>query len=310
MFRNGCDCLNDIKKELSMFLPCKIISTLNRVLNIDDWDNLIEIRIFRDGMILLEFYCGRFYITSDYKLCNKGEPILIDGNILDDLLKILTNCSQYAYVENINSGYFTVYGGHRIGIVGSSVLSNDGNIIIKSVNAVNIRISKDISRKFPFENAYEWGTTAVISPPKCGKTTFLRMIAKNISDNQSLVSICIVDERREVCSCHNGKSFYNLGNNISVVEGINKRQALRLLVRNMAPDIIICDEVTEADEVDAIRETILSGVNVIFSLHGKDMNAIHNRRIFKPVLEFIDTFVVLSNRKGPGTVDTIERKCI
>ena len=48
--------------------------------------------------------------------------------------------------------------------------------------------------------------TLIVSPPKCGKTTILRDIAKNISNGFSRINlkgkkVAIIDERSEIAAC-------------------------------------------------------------------------------------------------------------
>ena len=51
--------------------------------------------------------------------------------------------------------------------------------------------------------------TLIISPPKCGKTTMLRDLARNLSNAGFRIGIC--DERSEIAGCYDGKTSYDLG---------------------------------------------------------------------------------------------------
>ena len=87
----------------------------------------------------------------------------------------------------------------------------NGSYMLKDISAANIRVSKDIS-KFSasdelLNDVLSWGTTAIISPPKCGKTTFLRRAARQIASEAVMTSVCIIDEKDEICAVDKGIPF-------------------------------------------------------------------------------------------------------
>ena len=62
--------------------------------------------------------------------------------------------------------------------------------------------------------------TLIISPPKCGKTTMLRDLARNLSNAGFRIGIC--DERSEIAGCYDGKTSYDLGPRTDVLDGCPK----------------------------------------------------------------------------------------
>ena len=88
------------------------------------------------------------------------------------LLESFCNNSIYAVQNEINSGYITLRGGHRIGISGMGIIE-DGKIKnIKYISSLNIRVAREvkncskallekITKNNPFEN------TLIVSPPRC-----------------------------------------------------------------------------------------------------------------------------------------------
>ena len=98
--------------------------------------------------------------------------------------------SIYSFQNEINAGFITIRGGHRIGISGTSVFENNQIKNIKYISSLNIRVAREI--KFCGEELIEkiclddFENTLIISPPGCGKTTLLRdaiRILSNGSEN-------------------------------------------------------------------------------------------------------------------------------
>lgn len=286
---------------------------LDKAIPKDSWDKLEEIRIFKKGTIVLCIDSEKKYVTSDMKLSDKGQAYFVDETVPDDIIHILTGCSRYAYEYHLLSGYITAPGGHRVGFTGTGVIAHGKVSSIKDITAVNIRVARELNilpdisiQKIvhsPMSNIM------IVSPPKCGKTTLLRILAKEISSAKKLSSVCIVDERGEICSCDKGVPYYDMGLNTCIVSGIPKTDAFSMLVRTMAPDVIICDEITTEKEVDAIKDAILSGVNVIFTAHGKNKYVLKEKEVLNKLIGLVDNVIELSDKNGPGTIECVER-CI
>ena len=129
-----------------------------------------------------------------------GKPIIIvlsfQEKILDyiatkdDLrymISKISNYSLYAFEEEIKQGYITLKGGHRVGLAGECVISKGEVRTIKNISSLNIRICKEIVgasnkvMRLITENNRVYNTL-IVSPPKCGKTTILRDISRNLSN--------------------------------------------------------------------------------------------------------------------------------
>jgi stage III sporulation protein AA len=75
----------------------------------------------------------------------------------------------------------------------------------------------------------------------------------------------------------------------------------------MSPEIIAVDEIGSNDDADAILNAIYSGVKVIATVHGKDINEILKKPGVKCLIEnnAFERIVFLSRKKGPGTIEEI-----
>ena len=77
----------------------------------------------------------------------------------------------------------------------------------------------------------------------------------------------------------------DIGIRTDVVENISKAKGMKMLVRSMAPEVIACDEIGSKEDVEAIKEAILSGVKGIFTMHGKDLEDIKQNLKIKNLID-------------------------
>lgn len=300
--------------EIIRILPEKIG---NEIKNFIREGNIQEIRIKVGKPIIL-------ILSNEERIL---DCITTNDEVKGILVKI-SNYSLYAYEEEIKQGYITIKGGHRVGIAGECVISNGEIKTIKNISSLNIRISKAVvgssNKIMPIitggDRIYN---TLIISPPKCGKTTILRDIAKNISNGMYTVGlkgkkVVIIDERSEVAACYNGVPQMDVGIRTDVLDNCLKKTGMIMAIRSLSPDVLICDEIGTLGEVEALNMAFNSGVNIVVTVHGFDIEDIYSRKVFKELIDesIIERIVVLSSRKGAGTIERVykiergEIKCL
>jgi len=78
-------------------------------------------------------------------------------------------------------------------------------------------------------------------------------------------------------------------------------------VRTMAPDVIVLDELANKNDIDALLNVVGCGVKVIATTHSRDLNELRTKPFFREILKMsvFERFVVLSSRKGAGTIENI-----
>ena len=259
-----------------------------------------------------------------------GKPIIIvlsfQEKILDyiatkdDLrymISKISNYSLYAFEEEIKQGYITLKGGHRVGLAGECVISKGEVRTIKNISSLNIRICKEIVgasnkvMRLITENNRVYNTL-IVSPPKCGKTTILRDISRNLSNGMYQINlkgkkVTIVDERSEIAACYNGIPQMNVGIRTDVLDNCLKKSGMIMAIRSLSPEVLICDEIGTDSDLEALNMAFNSGVNIIVTVHGYDLDDIYNRRIFKELIDncILERVILLSNKKGVGTIEKI-----
>lgn len=243
---------------------------------------------------------------------SEGNKMLIHIVSKEELLETFQKVCEhsiYSYQKQICEGFITIKGGHRVGITGSSVIE-DGKIInINYVSSLNFRIArekKDISRdvlKYIIKDN-EIENTLIVSKPGCGKTTILRDLVRKISTGIEEFGLkgktCgVVDERGEIAAMYKGAPQNDIGILTDVMDNVSKSQGMRMLIRSMSPEVIICDEIGNKDDIEAINYAMTSGVKGIFTAHGNSLDEIILNNEMKQLLEknIIETIIILDDKK-------------
>ena len=168
-------------------------SIRTEVINYDHSEKLQEIRLKVNKPLI--FISNNKEIRTSYN--TKLEDIKI-------IIQKISSYSIYAFEEEIKQGYITIQGGHRVGICGTCVLEENSLKTIKHISSINIRIAREVKGCsdgiLPFiikDNSIL--NTIIISPPKCGKTTILRDLSREISNGLSRYglsgkNVAIIDE--------------------------------------------------------------------------------------------------------------------
>ncbi len=226
------------------------------------------------------------------------------------IIQKISNYSIYAYEEEIRQGFITIKGGHRVGIAGQCVMENDRVKTIKNIVSLNIRICHEIigcsDRIMRYINTKDRiNNTIIVSPPGCGKTTLLRDIANKLSCFGKRVSI--IDERSEIAACDMGIPRLQVGLRTDVLDNCKKSIGMIMAIRSLSPEVIICDEIGSEEDIRALFFAYNSGITIITTVHGYDINDVINRNSFSKLIEnkIIKKIIVLSKRCGIGTIERV-----
>lgn len=170
-------------------------------------------------------------------------------------------------------------------------------------------VPSDISGACP--SAADYGrmvvrNTLIISPPKCGKTTMLRDLARNLSNAGFRIGIC--DERSEIAGCYDGKTSYDLGPRTDVLDGCPKADGILMLIRAMSPDVVMTDEIGKPEDAAAIRSALSAGVKIITTIHGSSFEDAAKSAVGGLITDHVfETLIFLSAQPVTGTVEKILR---
>ena len=278
----------------------------NEIIKLNCSQNITEIRLRTKCKIIV--VCGKNEIVL--------ECIVTPKIILEILLNVSKN-SIYAIQNDINNGFVVIKGGHRIGISGEVVYIDEKIKNIKNICSLNIRVARQIygcsDGILPkIISGNEFLNTLIVSPPGCGKTTLIRDIVRQVSNgipalNFKGKNVSLIDERGEIASVYEGISSLDVGVRTDIMSNVNKASGMKMMIRSMAPDIIATDEIGRKEDIIAIKEAILSGVKVIFTIHGDSLKSILKNENIKELLDLniFSKIILLSNGKIPGIVEKV-----
>lgn len=245
----------------------------------------------------------------EYEVVRHGAHVLQHDEI-GKIFSLLMDHSDYAYQEQIRDGYITLDGGHRVGICGRVITDDRRVISIRDISSINIRrgceypgISDNIIPYITDPNG-KIRNTLIISPPRCGKTTVLRDIVRNISCMGNRTGVC--DERSEIAGCSGGVPGFDIGPRTDVMDGCPKDVGISMLIRSMSPDVIAVDEIGSSDDARALERAAVAGIALVATMHGRS----YDDAVRSPIGRFIKNglisrLIILSSDPVPGSVSDI-----
>lgn len=230
------------------------------------------------------------------RLGNRIEVALENGSLWSDehcdradleaLVVALCDRSRYAYEKQMAEGYIPLPGGHRAGVCGRAVTENGRVVRMTEICSVCIRVARDIEgvsepfRKHIIDAKGQLHSVLVLGPPGCGKTSALRDAARYLSGEMG-IQVAVCDERDELFPEDRLKGMCRL----DVLSGLEKAQAMIGLIRTMAPQAVIVDEIGKREDVEAILEASRCGVAVLASAHlDGDRDQIEDRPMLKRLM--------------------------
>ncbi len=303
--------------EILPMLPSPVASLLKGIPN-DIKAKVEEIRLRAGHPLILRLGQGELTVFPDGETGKEmTRGFIVSPELVRTSLDIMTRSSIYAWEEEVKNGFLTLRGGHRIGLAGKVILESGKVKTVRHVSSLNIRISREVKgvgrKVLPYLIEHSMvQSTLIISPPQAGKTTLLRDIIRLLSNGiQELgikgLNIGVVDERSELAGCWEGIPQNDLGARTDVLDCCPKAQGMIMLLRAMAPQVIVTDELGKREDVAALEEAVNGGVAVITTIHGQDEEDIKRKPVLGMLLEsgVFPRIVVLSRRLGAGTVEKV-----
>ncbi len=234
---------------------------------------------------------------------------IYDGNLIEEIVYKLCDYSPFCKEESIRQCFVTSKSGERAGICGTIVYDGEKVVTVKDVTSLCLRFPNEvIGLTEGFAERYLNGVESclVISPPFGGKTTFLRDLGRIYSDKYDK-NVLYIDEREEFSG--NGK-FY-LGKNADVLKNSSKEYGFKNGVRTLNPDVIVCDELMNEEDLSAVAYASASGVKTISSAHSDNLKNLLKKPHFKEIFKLFtfQKYVELSYGKILNVYDEEGRKC-
>ncbi len=259
--------------------------------------NLREIRIKAGCPMLLYSSLGR-------TVC---EDCVHTSEEVNSTFRKICASSSYTHRNEIRAGFVTLPGGHRVGILGCAVMGEDGRVEgMRDIYGLIFRIAREY--EVPLDDILSriycgdrLRNVLIAGPPCSGKTTFLRALAKKLSEN---VQVSVVDEREELFPATRAVPV-----GCDVLRGYPKAVGVLQALRTLSPRVIVCDEIGSGEEVLAMGDGLQSGVSFFVSAHAYTAAELMSR---PPVRELVRLggidFAVFLDPKQMGTIVNIEER--
>lgn len=276
---------------------------------------LQELRIRRERPASVTIGNDNFYITKKFALTKSMVDLWqLDGGSFDRLLCLMCDNSLYSKEQDIASGFLTLGSGCRVGLAGRAVTESGRVKTLSNINLLSVRITRelrgcadDLVRELFRDGADSLPSALLVSPPKYGKTTILRDLCRQLSEKNLRVSL--IDEKNEIAGMVGGNPSYDIGGLTDVLTDIPKSVGILYALRNLSPQVLVCDEIGAAEEVDAVLYGIHAGVPMILSCHGAGAEQVKKRVPINRLLESrAVTLIASMNRKsGVGRFSEVIR---
>lgn len=233
-------------------------------------------------------------------------PETVDERDLRAVLERATRASYQSAAEQLSRGFYTLKGGHRIGVSGAVYRNEQGKAAFRELSSLCIRIARPCPgiahplRRSLLEGS-RFPSTLILAPPGAGKTTLLREVIRLLSDECGLRT-AIADERGEVAALWHGAPQMDVGRRTDVLDGIPKAEGLLMLLRSMTPQVLAADEVTDPADVSALSAAANCGVSLLATAHGGSLEELKRRSVSRTLLEeHIFQRLILIERNADGS---------
>lgn len=292
---------------LRRYLPEEIYNAIARNLN---YAEINEIRM-RVNCPLVICIRNKKYFVGNKGFCDYDNAIICTYEMMQEFVYKICDNAVYAVNDQLKQGFVTLPKGIRVGICGEVVYDDNKVVTIKNFQSANIRIPHNIKGCSLLALDYildkDFLNTLIISPAGAGKTTFIRDIVYQLSQQNYCYNVLIADERNEIASVNNGVAEIPLGNFADIYSNCSKEFAFKQGLRSMKPDIFVTDEIDIDRDMQSIIDATNSGVRVLATIHSDNITQLKQKRQFDRVIanRVFDRYVVLSDAEGPGTLTNI-----
>lgn len=313
------DVCEHLAREVIPWIPEPIRSLVGK-LEREIVGELEEIRLRVGRPLALEVGGMSLFLTPQARLTrDKDQGYVVGSQDMSRLLQLVSQSSFYALEEELRQGYITIPGGHRVGLGGETVVQGGRINHLKHISSASIRLSRQIpgcaDAVMPFLIRKNGGLpyrTLILSSPRCGKTTLLRDIVRQLADGVGNlgfpgVNVVLVDERSEVAGCYHGIPQNDVGTCTDVLDGCPKAEGMLMAVRALSPAVVATDEIGSQEDLAAVREMLNAGVAVVTTVHAASLEELRRRVVWADILEqqVFERFVILGRSCGCGTIEKI-----
>lgn len=276
-----------------------------------DSEKLQEIRI-RAGRPLSVTVCGKeyFLMISGNLTAYPEQAVRVTKAETEETFRSVCEYSVYSFSKELREGYITLKGGARVGISGTAVYEEGKLSGMRDVSSLCFRLPREVKNcaaGLARETILMGGGGLLIAGKAgSGKTTMLRDMCRILG---SCSRVSLVDTRGEIAGILHGIPQYDIGHHTDVFDGFPRSDGAVMALRSMTPEYIVCDEISTAQEANALLQVFGCGVNIIASAHAGSFADIMKRETLKPLIDagVFTGAALLEDCSKPGSIVSIQR---
>ena len=285
-------------------LPARLRAEIGRIAP-QTGRTVTEVRLRTDAPLTLTTPQGTLFLRpGGYCSSFLGTDVLhVRAQDVEETFLRACGYAVHAYEAQIREGFLTLPGGHRLGLCGHMDVRTDGTPqMLTQITSLNLRIARPVSTAAgPLCDAlFTRGLCSVIvaGPPLSGKTTILRDLARRLSEGMCgpYYRVSVIDSRGELAPLPY----------CDVLSGCGKAEGIRMALRALSPQMLLCDEIGTLDEIDALSQSFCAGAQCAVSVHVQDAAALRIRQTVQRLLQTQQfDHVVLLSAASPCTIEAI-----
>lgn len=292
-------------RHAAEYLPAAVRQSVQR-LDTAAASRVQEIRLRAGRPVCLTLSGNSALLAPDGSITRNPAAALIPSQEeLMHSLQAVMSYSVHSHQSDLASGFVTIRGGCRVGICGTAVRQGSTIQSVRSISSMSFRIAGE----FPgvassvFQQVGGTGGILAAGAPGSGKTTFLRDYCRLLGDRHRTA---LVDERGELAAVWHGIPQHDVGLMTDVLDSYPRAQGILTALRVMTPEHIICDELSDAEDVTAVLAAAGSGAQLTASVHAGSFEELSRREVLEPLLR-AGVFRYCVMLSGVGQVQSVRR---
>ena len=221
---------------------------------------------------------------------------------IDEIVLGLCGGSLYAHRESIAAGYLTLSDGIRVGICGRASTEGEKILGVYDISSLNFRFPTHCrgvgERVAELLRTLESGQGVLVyAPPGEGKTTLLRSVAERLASGKDAWRVAVIDTRGELGAFLSDKEL-----SLDLLTGYPRALGIEIATRTMNAQAVVCDEIGEEREANAILAAQNCGVPFVASAHAESVRGLLRRPGLRRLHEarVFGAYVGLQRARGTG----------
>lgn len=276
----------DALGEALSFLPTRLSGAVRRF---SDRVRIHEIRLRQDLPLSVTVHGKNCFLDENGRSTTLSHALRATREEVDHTLSRLCEGSFYRHSQTLSRGFLVTPCGVRAGLCALGAQSTgEGHVSLTEFTGINLRIpyavwgaADELIARFRTHGVC---STLLFSPPGVGKTTLLRDLACRLSAGEMGEGwrVAVVDERGELFPRRS--PFLSRAGLLDVLSGVKKAEGIERAVRLFSPQMIVCDELGEADEPQSLAAASASGVLFAASVHASCFAELQKKEYVRKLL--------------------------